>query len=195
MLLLDEPLSALDAKVRAELRDQIRALQQRLVITTVFVTHDQEEALSMADRVCVMSRGQARAVRDAGRALLEPATAFVAEFVGVSSRVPSRAPATTVNTLRPGRPDPRRRCRRARGRSTRCCAPRTSDVAVAPDGLGVVTHRSFRGATTRLDVGIGGETVRADVREPLPTSSNSGPASASASTRPTCWSRPSDRWR
>ena len=55
VLLLDEPLSALDAKVRAELRDQIRFLQQRLAITTVFVTHDQEEALSMADRVCVMS--------------------------------------------------------------------------------------------------------------------------------------------
>ena len=57
VLLLDEPLSALDAKVRAELRDQIRLLQQRLAITTVFVTHDQEEAMSISDRVCVMRQG------------------------------------------------------------------------------------------------------------------------------------------
>ena len=63
VLLLDEPLSALDAMVRAELRDQIRPLQQRLAITTVFVTHDQEEALSMADRVCVMSTGPHRTDR------------------------------------------------------------------------------------------------------------------------------------
>jgi len=58
VLLLDEPLSALDAKVRAELRDQIRSLQLRLAITTMFVTHDQEEALSLADRVCVMQAGR-----------------------------------------------------------------------------------------------------------------------------------------
>src|SRR5476651_1964359 len=57
VLLLDEPLSALDAKVRVQLREQIRVLQTRLKITTLFVTHDQEEALSMADRVCVMRAG------------------------------------------------------------------------------------------------------------------------------------------
>ncbi len=88
VLLLDEPLSALDAKVRAELRDQIRALQQRLAITTVFVTHDQEEALSMADRVCVMSRGRSEQVATPSVLYATPGTAFVAEFVGVSSRVP-----------------------------------------------------------------------------------------------------------
>jgi len=58
VLLLDEPLSALDAKVRLQLRQQIRSLQQRLQTTTVFVTHDQEEALSIADRVCVMRDGR-----------------------------------------------------------------------------------------------------------------------------------------
>ena len=65
MLLLDEPLSALDAKVRLQLREQIRTLQQRLGTTTLFVTHDQEEALSMADRVGVMRQRQARADRRA----------------------------------------------------------------------------------------------------------------------------------
>ena len=69
VLLLDEPLSALDAKVRLQLREQIRRLQQRLGITTLFVTHDQEEALSMADRVGVMRAGQAGAVRRARRAV------------------------------------------------------------------------------------------------------------------------------
>ena len=65
VLLLDEPLSALDAKVRLQLREQIRSLQQRLGTTTLFVTHDQEEALSMADRVGVMKDGRLEQVADA----------------------------------------------------------------------------------------------------------------------------------
>jgi len=87
VLLLDEPLSALDAKVRADCGDQIRALQQRLMITTVFVTHDQEEALSMADRVCVMSRGRAEQIATPAELYSKPSTEFVAQFVGISSRV------------------------------------------------------------------------------------------------------------
>src|ERR1700691_1033242 len=87
VLLLDEPLSALDAKVRAELRDQIRAIQQRLAITTVFVTHDQEEAMSMADRVCVMSRGHLEQVATPAVLYSQPATPFVGQFVGISSRI------------------------------------------------------------------------------------------------------------
>ena len=88
VLLLDEPLSALDAMVRAELRDQIRSLQQRLAITTVFVTHDQEEVLSMADRVCVMSKGHIEQVATPAELYSRPKTAFVAQFVGISSRYP-----------------------------------------------------------------------------------------------------------
>src|SRR6202451_148938 len=97
VLLLDEPLSALDAKVRAELRDQIRALQQRLMITTVFVTHDQEEALSMADRVCVMSRGRAEQIATPAELYSRPATEFVAQFVGISSRVSVQRTGNSVN--------------------------------------------------------------------------------------------------
>ena len=69
MLLLDEPLSALDAKVRLQLREQIRSLQQRLGITTLFVTHDQEEALSMADRVGVMKDGKLEQIAVPDRAV------------------------------------------------------------------------------------------------------------------------------
>ena len=82
LLLLDEPLSALDARVRVRLRGEIRALQQRLGVTTIMVTHDQEEALSMADHIVVMSRGRIEQVGTPQQVYREPATAFVADFVG-----------------------------------------------------------------------------------------------------------------
>ncbi len=88
VLLLDEPLSALDAKVRVQLREQIRVLQTRLKITTLFVTHDQEEALSMADRVCVMRAGRIEQVDTPSTLYSAPATPFVAEFVGTMNRIP-----------------------------------------------------------------------------------------------------------
>ncbi|HEY6310653.1 MAG TPA: ATP-binding cassette domain-containing protein, partial [Streptosporangiaceae bacterium] len=80
VLLLDEPLSALDAKVRLQLREQIRTLQQRLGTTTLFVTHDQEEALSMADRVGVMRQGKLEQIAAPNVLYDDPVTAFVAEF-------------------------------------------------------------------------------------------------------------------
>ena len=89
MLLLDEPLSALDAKVRLQLREQIRALQQRLGTATLFVTHDQEEALSMADRVGVMREGRLEQIAAPDELYTNPATAFVAEFVGVMTGYPA----------------------------------------------------------------------------------------------------------
>jgi putative spermidine/putrescine transport system ATP-binding protein len=162
VLLLDEPLSALDAKVRAELRDQIRALQQRLMITTVFVTHDQEEALSMADRVCVMSRGRAEQIATPAELYSRPSTEFVAQFVGISSRVGVRRTGESVTLF--GRDV------KIRGTAPDDAAsldallrPEDVDVVVAPTGLGVVTHKSFLGATTRLEVGIGGASVKVDV--------------------------------
>src|SRR5262249_46884864 len=82
LLLLDEPLSALDARVRARLGEEIRALQRRLRITTVMVTHDQEEALAMADRIVVMNRGRVEQVGTPVEIYARPATAFVADFVG-----------------------------------------------------------------------------------------------------------------
>jgi putative spermidine/putrescine transport system ATP-binding protein len=82
VLLLDEPLSALDAQIRVTLRREIRAIQQRLGITTVFVTHDQEEALSISDRVVVMNGGQADQIGTPFDIYNHPTTRFVAEFVG-----------------------------------------------------------------------------------------------------------------
>jgi putative spermidine/putrescine transport system ATP-binding protein len=88
VLLLDEPLSALDAKVRVQLRDEIRRIQLRLGITTVFVTHDQEEALAVSDRIAVMNAGRIEQIGSPEDLYLRPASATVAAFVGVSSLVP-----------------------------------------------------------------------------------------------------------
>jgi putative spermidine/putrescine transport system ATP-binding protein len=82
VLLLDEPLSNLDAKLRVRVREDIRELQQRIGITTVFVTHDQDEALSISDRIAVMSGGKVEQYADARGLYREPATTFVAGFVG-----------------------------------------------------------------------------------------------------------------
>ena len=87
VLLLDEPLSALDAKVRLQLRDEIRRIQQEFGITTLFVTHDQEEALSMADRVAVMRAGRLEQCAAPAELYDRPATAFVAQFVGTMNHL------------------------------------------------------------------------------------------------------------
>ena len=164
VLLLDEPLSALDAMVRAELRDQIRSLQQRLNITTVFVTHDQEEVLSMADRVCVMSRGHIEQVATPSELYARPATAFVAQFVGISSRVPVDMSCSEVVVFG-------QRCPVRSGEASSISGPadallRPEDIAITvdPDGKGFVTRKSFLGAMTRLVVQIGEISVRVDVR-------------------------------
>ncbi|MDS9466354.1 ABC transporter ATP-binding protein [Paracoccus sp. MBLB3053] len=86
VLLLDEPLSALDAKIRVSLRNQIREIQQQLGITTIFVTHDQEEALSISDRIVVMHRGVADQTGTPRDIYNHPATDFVAGFVGTLNR-------------------------------------------------------------------------------------------------------------
>ncbi|MCH4812690.1 putative 2-aminoethylphosphonate ABC transporter ATP-binding protein [Vreelandella neptunia] len=82
LLLLDEPLSALDARVRGHLRSQIKALQARLGVTTIMVTHDQEEALTMADRIVVMNHGVIEQVGTPAEIYHQPASAFVASFIG-----------------------------------------------------------------------------------------------------------------
>jgi iron(III) transport system ATP-binding protein len=87
LLLLDEPLSALDAQVRARLRGEIRDLQQRLKITTVMVTHDQEEAQTLADRIVLMNAGRIEQVGTPWQIYNEPATPFVADFMGVSNLI------------------------------------------------------------------------------------------------------------
>ncbi|WP_292385374.1 hypothetical protein [Mesorhizobium sp.] len=82
MLLLDEPLSALDANMREEMRVEIKKIQKETGITAIFVTHDQEEALSMSDRIVVMNAGMAEQIGTPEQVYEQPATAFVADFLG-----------------------------------------------------------------------------------------------------------------
>ncbi len=89
VLLLDEPLSALDAKVRVQLRDEIRRVQIEVGTTTLFVTHDQEEALAVADRVGVMNAGRLEQLATPADLYSAPASRFVGEFVGLSNRIPA----------------------------------------------------------------------------------------------------------
>ncbi len=127
LLLLDEPLSALDARVRAHLRSEIRRLHQRLEVTTIMVTHDQEEALTMADRIVVMNQGVIEQIGTPTEVYRKPASAFVADFVGTTNFLPgvvvdarARALFRHRSRLRPRRPPgrgPRRHARDpARGR-------------------------------------------------------------------------------
>src|SRR5690606_22688655 len=90
VLLLDEPLSALDAKIRVSLREEIRQIQQQLGITTVFVTHDQEEALSISDRIVVMNGGRADPIGTPADIYNRPATRVVAGFVGTLNLVEAK---------------------------------------------------------------------------------------------------------
>jgi putative spermidine/putrescine transport system ATP-binding protein len=159
VLLLDEPLSALDAKVRLQLREQIRTLQQQLGTTTLFVTHDQEEALSIADRVGVMRQGKLEQIAAPDELYADPATAFVAEFVGVMNRIPGELGAggtvTALGSTAPvkGSPD---------------LSDKAVDVLVRPEGLrmevvehgnGIVTTRTFLGSVTRVGVLLDGDVA------------------------------------
>jgi putative spermidine/putrescine transport system ATP-binding protein len=160
VLLLDEPLSALDAKVRLQLREQIRTLQQRLGTTTLFVTHDQEEALSMADRVGVMNEGKLEQIAAPDELYADPATAFGAEFVGVMNRIPAEMEgggrvAVLGGTVPARAPD-----------QAAELAGQPVDVLVRPEGLrlevvengnGIVTTRTFLGSVTRVGVLLDGD--------------------------------------
>jgi spermidine/putrescine ABC transporter ATP-binding subunit len=90
VLLLDEPLSNLDAKLREEMRFEIRDLQRRMGITAIYVTHDQEEALALSDRVAIMNKGRLEQLGTPEEIYKQPQTTFVADFIGLSNFVPAR---------------------------------------------------------------------------------------------------------
>ena len=100
VLLLDEPLGALAAKLRKRLQIELKALQERVGITFIYVTHDQEEALTMSDRIAVMSQGRVEQVGPPKEIYEEPATAYVADFLGVSNLMDARAAGVTTGGCR-----------------------------------------------------------------------------------------------
>lgn len=146
LLLLDEPLSALDAKIRVSLREEIRAIQRDLGITTVFVTHDQEEAMSISDRIVVMNAGNIEQLGAAHDIYNRPQTRFVATFVGQLN--------TLLAGLLPGTP------------GERAIRPELISLAPRPETdltlTGTIADLHFLGSVQRLRVDIGGTLVNID---------------------------------
>ena len=165
VLLLDEPLSALDAKVREQLREEIRRIQTELGVTTVFVTHDQEEALSMADRVGVLRAGVLEQCAAPAELYDRPSTPFVAEFVGAMNRligtVDSPGKVRVGPQLLPADGE-----HRPAGTPVEVLVrPEAVVVGADPDGDTTVTVATFRGASVRLHLlRTDGTALLADVQ-------------------------------
>jgi putative spermidine/putrescine transport system ATP-binding protein len=175
VLLLDEPLSALDAQVRVQLREEIRRIQLELGTTTVFVTHDQAEALSVADRVGVLRAGRLEQVASPDELYERPATAFVAEFVGTMNRIPARLADGEAELL--GTRRPVTGARPPAGPVVALVRPESLLVEADDAGAGRVLTRTFSGAVTRLAVALpDGVEVRADVASAA--SAHLGPGAA-----------------
>ena len=166
VLLLDEPLSALDAKVRAQLRDEIRRIQLEVGITTLFVTHDQEEALAIADRVGVMREGHLEQLAPPIEVYSRPATSFVAEFVGLSNRLSGMVRGgdvtvrgCTLPLVERDTPD---------GEVVALVRPEAVTLAshASPESgplVGTVIAVTFLGATSRVTVDLGDTSVMAQL--------------------------------
>jgi putative spermidine/putrescine transport system ATP-binding protein len=170
VLLLDEPLSALDAKIRIVLRKEIRAIQRQLGITTVYVTHDQEEALSLSDRVVVMSDGRIEQIGTPSEIYNFPSTAFVASFVGTlnlvtagvidagSGRLSIDGQEVRTSKVVTGTP--------ADGKVTLAVRPEGIELGEGPAGAnhlrGVVDDINFLGSIVRIRVRLGDGADGAD---------------------------------
>jgi putative spermidine/putrescine transport system ATP-binding protein len=153
VLLLDEPLSALDARVRHQLRTEIRRVQQELGTTTLFVTHDQAEALSIADRVGVMSNGRLEQLDTPEEVYNRPATPFVAEFVGTMNRVAGRVlPDQRLEVLGSSLNSIGHDGHGAGSLVEVLVRPEAIEVSVATPGHAVVSDRTFLGSLTRMRV-------------------------------------------
>jgi len=143
VLLLDEPLSALDAKVRVQLRDEIRRVQLEVGTTTLFVTHDQEEALAVADRVGVVNEGRLEQVAAPADVYAHPATPFVAEFVGLNNKVSAQVVDGRAHLL--GMSMPAARGSIGSGSGVALVRPESVTVTADPAGAASVTSVAFLG--------------------------------------------------
>ncbi|QCO55844.1 ABC transporter ATP-binding protein [Pseudorhodobacter turbinis] len=143
VLLLDEPLSALDAKVRSSLRDEIRQLQRTLQIPTLMVTHDQEEALALADKIICMNHGVVVQAGTPEDLYYRPATRFVADFMGVSNLISTdliRREMPALLSQRPDAPD---------AQFDACIRPEKIQINADPKGSATIRSAGFLGNLTR----------------------------------------------
>ncbi|MCW3475493.1 sulfate/molybdate ABC transporter ATP-binding protein [Limobrevibacterium gyesilva] len=161
VLLLDEPFGALDAKVRKELRRWLRSLHENVKVTSVFVTHDQEEALELADRVVVMANGRIEQVGTPAEVYCTPASAFVHEFLGDTNRLECRVEGGRA-LLADGTPIGR--AEDIMGSAIAYVRPHDVTLAPAADGPGIIRHVHAVGPLAQLVVELGG--VEIDVAIP-----------------------------
>jgi putative spermidine/putrescine transport system ATP-binding protein len=157
VLLLDEPLSALDAKVRRQLREEIRRIQIMIGITTLFVTHDQEEALAMGDRVGVMNAGRLEQIAPPSELYDRPRTRFVAEFVGLTNRIRGTAGGGVVDVL--GSSVPLLDGSAQSGQVEALVRPENVRLVPAEEGTARVAAVSFLGSLCRAQVTLPDETL------------------------------------
>ena len=157
VLLLDEPLSALDAKVRATLRDEIRRVQTEVGITTLFVTHDQDEALAIADRVAVIFAGQVAQIAAPAELYERPRSAQVADFVGLSNRIRGEASAGMAVVL--GARLPLLEGSVAEGPVRVLVRPEMVELRPDAQGPDRVVTVSFLGSIARVQVRLGDGTL------------------------------------
>ena len=170
VLLLDEPLSALDAKVRVQLREEIRRIQLELGITTLYVTHDQEEALSVSDHVAVMYRGRIEQMGSPAEMYSAPATPFVAEFIGTTNRL--EGTVVDDGVVQYGSAALHVDAARGRAKGERVLVlirPESLAVGTANGGgvnvlMGNVVTQTFLGPVTRLKIIGEGVELIADVQ-------------------------------
>ncbi len=173
VLLLDEPLSALDAVIRVNLRDEIRRIQQRVGTTALFVTHDQSEAMAIADRVAVMADGRIEEIGTPPEIWERPASRVAALFVGARNAL--ELPVALDRRMRWGTAFEVDAPAAANGRAL--AVFRASDVELVEGGgmAGTVEVRAFLGATTRLQVASGhGDVVAVEVPSSLATRLSEG---------------------
>jgi spermidine/putrescine ABC transporter ATP-binding subunit len=179
VLLLDEPLAALDRKLREEMRAELREILREVGITTVFVTHDQSEALSLSDRIAVMNQGRIEQLGPPRDVYQRPATRFVADFIGGSSRLRGRASARDRVDLGSGVSVQVRLGRPLQIGEDVELGIRPERVAVTPHGAaggsganrlaGRITRLTYLGAQTEVGVEIaGGQFLLGLVAEPSP---------------------------
>ncbi|MFI0844540.1 ABC transporter ATP-binding protein [Mesorhizobium sp. IMUNJ 23232] len=170
LLLLDEPLSALDAKVRVSLREEIRSIQQKLGITTIFVTHDQEEALSISDRIAVMYGGKAEQVGTPFEIYNRPATKFVANFVGTLNVLEGTVTDAGAGSVRVNSQNLslKGKLNGSRNGDQLSLALRPEAIALGPKAghdanlQGQIAEVHFLGSVIRVRVGLGSSIVSLD---------------------------------
>lgn len=162
VLLLDEPLSALDAKVRTQLREEIRRIQLEVGTTTLFVTHDQEEALGIADRVGVMRQGILEQIAAPSELYERPLTSFVAEFVGLTNPISATVSAGNAEVL--GVQVPVVKGSIESGKGLALIRPEWFQVEASSSANGKIFAVSFLGSTCRLTIDLtDGTRIRAQV--------------------------------